>query len=143
MKHRLASDAKIVADPCFESAICKILNKQNETLNAEEIEAVFDLIKSNELEEVPDPNTNNQFSLGERGLKKRKLNNPGTTFMDLRCIRPTSTLRERLFFVAGYALNDRLKRILPMNFERQIFLHANSDLWDISDVNDIVNEKGY
>ncbi len=66
------------------------MNKQNETLNAEEIEAVRDLIKSSELEEVPGSNTNNQLSLGERGLKKRKLNNPGTTYMNLRCIRPTS-----------------------------------------------------
>ena len=61
--------------------------------------------------------------------------------MDLRFIRPTSNMCERLFSVAVYALNDRRKSVLPVNFERQLFLHADSHLWGISDVKNLVNKQ--
>ncbi len=33
---------------------------------------------------------------------------------------------ERLFSISSYALDDRRRGIIPANFEKQIFLHANS-----------------
>ncbi len=48
---------------------------------------------------------------------------------------------ERLFSVAVYALNGRRKRILPMNFEAQIFLHEYREMWSISEVDRIAKSN--
>ncbi len=59
-------------------------------------------------------------------------------YMDTRFILPTSNVFERLFSVAGYALGDRRGRMLLSNFEEQIFLHINKELWGIEDVRDML-----
>lgn len=58
-------------------------------------------------------------------------------FITTRFIVPTSNAYERLFFSAGFANGDRRKGILPANFEIHIFLHVNSALWSLEDVNKI------
>ena len=60
--------------------------------------------------------------------------------MDLNFVLPTSNSCERLFSRAGYVLGDRRQSINPANLEQQLFLFANSQLWDIEDVNSVVNE---
>ncbi len=62
-------------------------------------------------------------------------------YVDTRVVVPTSNMCERLFHVAGYALNGRRKRILPMNFEAQIFLLENREMWSISTVNRIAKSN--
>ena len=62
-------------------------------------------------------------------------------YLDLRFMVPTSNLCERLFSKAGYSLGNRRGNILPTSFEEQIFLHVNSKMWSIDDVNTLVNGK--
>ncbi len=75
-------------------------------------------------------------SLAERALKRRRLSAGETmdSYIDMRCIVPTSNMCERLFSKAGYTLNDRRQGTLPANFEAQMFLHANCSLWGPAEV---------
>ena len=52
-------------------------------------------------------------------------------YIDLRFIRPTSNICERLFSLSKLALPDNRKRLLPANLEMQIFLKLNRHLWDM------------
>ncbi len=76
--------------------------------------------------------------LAERLLKRRRVENAEVTFIDSRFLFPTSNVCERLFSKAGYALSDRRRRIAPMNFEQQIFLHANRSMSDIADLSTLL-----
>jgi hypothetical protein len=62
-------------------------------------------------------------------------------YMDLRFIVPTSNMCERLFSEAGYGHNYRRMRSLPSNFEAQLFLRTNKELWDIPDINSLINDN--
>ena len=62
-----------------------------------------------------------------------------TKYLDLRFIVPTSNLCERFFSVAGYALDDRRKRLLPSNLESQLFLNQNARLWGVEEVHNMMN----
>jgi len=61
-----------------------------------------------------------------------------TEYLDLRFIVLTSNMCERLFSKAGCALSDRRKSLAPVNFEQQIYLHANANLWDLREVDKLV-----
>ncbi len=84
------------------------------------------------LESAPAETTDEGLSFAERLLKRSCVENAEVTFIDSRFLFPTSNICERLFSKAGYALSDRRRRIAPMNFEQQIFLHANRSMWDMS-----------
>lgn len=56
-------------------------------------------------------------------------------YMDPHFLVPTSNICERLFSKAGFCLSDRRSKILPSNFESQIFLHVNKEHWSMNDVN--------
>lgn len=45
----------------------------------------------------------------------------------------------RLFSVYRYALQKHRSKMLSANFEVQLFLNRNRNLWNISDVNDWIN----
>ncbi len=47
---------------------------------------------------------------------------------------------ENFIFLAGYALGDRRELMSPANFEQQMFLHANSSLWGVADINSILQQ---
>lgn len=137
MKNRLSSDAEIVLHPYFESGIIKIMRMEQHLMNLNEKHDMACFEVEDEVSVVPEENSS--LTLAQKALKKRRISN--STYTDLRYILPTSNICERLFSTAGYALNDRRRGVLPVNFERQIFLHANSHLWGISDVNTAVNNK--
>ena len=80
------------------------------------------------------------LSLAERTLKRRRKNTESiNNYMYVRFVLPTSNVCERLFSTAGFSQSDRRGRVPPMNFEEQIFLHINSNLWNIQDVRVAVN----
>ena len=83
------------------------------------------------------------LSLAQRALKKRRIGTASEkTYNDSKFTVPTYNICERLFQTARYALTPRRARLSSFAFEQQIFLHLNSDWWNISDVADIVkNDK--
>ncbi len=97
------------------------MNHELDKLNAIEKSTVADLFL-NDFRDCSQVNiVDKNLSFGERALKKRKISKTSSAYMDLRFIRPTSNMCERLFSVAGFTLNDRCKCILAMNFELQFF----------------------
>ena len=48
-----------------------------------------------------------------------------------------SNTAEQFLRKAGYILTNQRKKILPMNFEGQIFLYANKTFWNLATVNEI------
>lgn len=112
MRSRMLEEAKIVANTNVENAIYKILNKIFEQMSRMERESVVALV-------APTRSVENLF-VGERGFKRSKITHFGSKYMDVRFIRPTSNMYERLFSTAEYALNDHHKNVLPLNFDHQI-----------------------
>ena len=54
---------------------------------------------------------------------------------------------ENMFCIASIAmftltLDDQRKRVLPMHFERKVFLFANKRLWNIKNVDNVVAKIG-
>ena len=133
---RLNANADIIRNRNFETGVCKIQDGRISELEPQERTAIRDLKRDDCYEVNPEPATG--MSLAEKLLKKSKRNSTNPNYMDLRFIVPTSNLCERLFSRAGYALGDRRKSISPMNFEQQIFLNANSYLWSVADLNEVV-----
>ena len=58
--------------------------------------------------------------------------------IDPRFILPTTNTCERLLSVAGNALSDRRQEIHPANFEKQMFLKVNDELWKIEYINEVI-----
>jgi len=137
-KERLSASADIVHDKDFERALSKIQEgKVNSLTRAERTAAKGLKLGNDDVIEVPQSPTS--FSLAAHILKKARPISTNSEYIDTRFIVPTSNMCERLFSKAGYALNDRRKRLSPMNFEWQIFLHANSNLWSLRDVDKLIN----
>lgn len=137
-KRRLGPDSNIIENKRFESAIVKIQQNREEELTLAEKRAVAHLKKEEgqSSSEVPQES----LSFAQRLLKKRRVDNQKSSdgYVDMRFILPTSNLCERLFSIAGYAMSDRRKNMLPANFESQLFLHINARLWGIQEVHEIL-----
>ncbi|RHY05928.1 hypothetical protein DYB37_012316 [Aphanomyces astaci] len=134
-RSRLGVDADIVHFQDFENAVVKIMNQSANTMSVGELESVGRLKStakpSSEAQDKP-------TTILERTKKKQKTMQDQSVYMDCRFIRPTSNMCERFFSWAKYALNDRRRGTSPQNFEQQMFLKVNSDLWDVSDVAGLV-----
>ena len=64
-------------------------------------------------------------------------------YFDLHFLLPTSNLLERFFSVAGLALANLRQRLTPEHLEQQLFLIANSKLWNIHSVSKVLNKENW
>ena len=135
---RLSTNADIIEDPIFESAVVKVLNKKVDELSVSEKAKIAMCKVQNQNGNEENINDSESVSLAERALKRRKLADGADAFLNLNFLRPTSNMCERLFSKAGYVMNDRRQSTLPSNFESQIFLHINAAFWGIEDVNELL-----
>ena len=122
----LASDASIVYDVVFESAITKI-QKKNERFVTEEVLALK-MMKKNEDEQASATSTSDD--LAQNIIKKKRMCDSGSHYEGNICVLPTSNIVERFFNTAGIALSDYGHRLLPANMEYQLILKYNCRLWD-------------
>lgn len=137
---RLSADADVVVNKTFESAVVILQNGRYDHLSSAQREAVHDLKLLSVHERTTENGSDAMLSIVERALKRRK-NNSGSlvrSYIDTRFILPTSNLVESFFSRSGYAFSDRRRSLLPANFEAQMFLYANSSLWNVDDVSKIV-----
>lgn len=132
---RLGPTANIVENPEFESALVKIQRGTIRDMDGNEEQAVKKLCVSSP--QSPEPEA--QLSLADIALKTHFNSEPLQEYGDVRFILPTTNGVERLFSKCRQALTDYRKCISPTNFEAQLFLHANRDLWSLNDVNNIVD----
>jgi hypothetical protein len=139
----------IVEDQHFESAVVKIQRCQTQgdvalVLTTAESQSVSHLLKRQYNEAINDSqenedgsNTDNAETISElhaaiQRIKKRKIvqQSEAEKYLDLRFIRPTSNICERQFSISGLAYTKNRQGLLPVNLEMQLFLKANSHLWD-------------
>ena len=132
---QLGASASIVHVPDFESGFVKLIDNQEVALSESEFGAVSCFKVETSMSTEYNDNIDNQESITSRARKKRKLaSSSRTRYMSLGFVLPTTKIYERLFSVAGFALSDRRQGILPANFEKQMYLTENSDLWAIDAV---------
>ncbi len=131
-RSRLASNAKIVHNPQFESALVKIQDSSIDTLTSQEVQAV-EVLKISDEEQEGNDIDDSSLSFVQRALKRRKLsiNSSRKKYLGTRFLLPHSNMCERFFSKAGYTMTDRRKLILPSNFEQQLFLCTNASYWGL------------
>ena len=140
IEERLRADASIVQNPNFETGIAKIQDGHADQLT--ELEKVeCEVLRAEEVETSGEgasadqrPVEDDNLSLAEQVLKRRKVTvrqESSSKYMDLRFLLGTANICERFFSRTGFALTDRRKSILPVNFEMQMFLYSNSSEWDL------------
>lgn len=145
MEDRLKPNASIVLHPVFEGAVAKVLRgeltlspAEESALKALELPSPTDVTSDVELvsgSEQP------EMSLAQRALKKQRTDaDKRSKYMDLRFLLPTSNMCERLFSIAGHCLTDKRQRVLPANFESQIFLYVNRNYWGIKEVAQVMKK---
>ena len=126
----LAHDSHVVQDPIFESAILKLQNGKEDQLTGPETEKVKSFKTDDAVIEQVDTENFADMLMNNRQKRSQYKN---TSFLPV-----TSNAAERLFSVAGYTLNDYRQRLLPSNFEMQIFLFFNKKYWDIETLQNVI-----
>ncbi|RHY49566.1 hypothetical protein DYB30_011046 [Aphanomyces astaci] len=112
----LGSDASIVEDPTFESGVVKVLQHMEASLNEDERMAIA-LLSMPSMPNGGYVGDTDSMSMATRALKRRKLLQARSNYLDCRFLRPTSNMCERLFSVTKWAMTDRRRSVLPANFE--------------------------
>ena len=97
----LASDASIVFDVVFETAITKIQNKNERFMTEEEFLAVK-MLKKNEDEQASATSTSDDFA--QSIIKKKRMCDYRSDYEGILFVLPTSNIVERFFSTAGIAL---------------------------------------
>ena len=150
LERHCSLNSSIVVDSDFESAVVKILKAQQkgddlilscrEQRDANHLLKKCDLILSAADSSIENDGAElSPFQEKLWQLKKRKVNSSSDQsekYLDLRFLRPTSNICERMFSVAGFAFTKNRQGLIPTNLEMQLFLKANSKWWDISLLNE-------
>jgi hypothetical protein len=134
----LAANAEIVHCPYFESAIVKILEKNENLLSEQETIAVHPFRKPVETY------GEDSFATLEARLnarKKAKLQTNASSYTNVAWIPATSNIVERLFSRMKMVFSPRRQRMNPATIECVMMLLCNRDLWDLSTVNEIFHEN--
>ena len=128
----IASNANIFKHPDFENAIISIMKKRHLDLTYLELRKTLHLLS----EDGPARSSNQDLLTPLQRAQKRlsDMHRSSSPYMDLRFLRPTTCAVERLFSLAGRVLTKERRSMHPVNAEMQIFLHMNSELWDINDI---------
>ncbi|RQM20945.1 hypothetical protein B5M09_010189, partial [Aphanomyces astaci] len=97
---RLGPDASVVEDPTFESGVVKVLQHMEASLNEDERMAIA-LLSMPSMADGGYLGDTDSMSMVARALKRRKLLQARSNYLDCRFLRPTSNMCERLFSVTG------------------------------------------
>lgn len=85
------------------------------------------------------------LSFADEALKKARADvinkNEKSNYINLPFIFPASNFCERLVSLTWYALGDHHKRVLPSNFECQLFLNLKHRIWGLKEVSKLLREK--
>lgn len=122
--------------PSFESGLVKIQKVKSGEMRDVEKQAVSQLIIS----VSESPKSAVDLTLAKRALQNYMLENTEKEeFFDTRLIVPTSNACERLYSKYHFPLTDCRRAVSPLQFEAQVFLNVNRDLWTITEVTEVVS----
>ena len=132
----IPQNCEIASNKDFENGTVKILNGEENALTVGEQLACRKLRKTNvqDIEEIEDEDFASQV------LAKRQKQAPKLKYISCKFLLPTSNILARFFSSAGYAFDELGQNLTPYKLELQLFLKFNKRFWDLSVVNDIVND---
>ena len=136
MKKWLAADADIVKTPVFERAIVKVIDKQLDTLTAEEKEFLLPF----KIQQAPTIASDDDNASITQVLARKRARTEGNDYRNVSHIPPTSNACERLFSRARRLSTDYRKSMHPETVEALLFLDLNAKYWSAQLVNDIVTK---
>ena len=126
MKEILDADSKVVHSPKFDSAIIKVLNGNEESLDDEEKQFIGKLINNDNVIETDTAydtvfNKNSHICSPSSCFRKSK-------YIDLKFISPTYNIVKRLFSLAKKNYYDDRKSLDNSTLEYIIFLNQNKKI---------------
>lgn len=142
MEQHLGVHAHIVEDPTFESAVVKVLRKEEQTLTPSEKEKLRPFQKSRrDKTTFPRATYDDQLNFAQRILKKRRTSKTTEEgdYIDLSFIPPTSNVVERLFSAGKLILRDQRASLSPYVFEMLLFLKVNRDWWNVQTLHKLMH----
>ena len=139
----LRQDAEIAHSKSSESAIVKLLSKQEEELNEDERQDVTALLIKDGCP-APESVDSDENDFVVKCLKKGRMERAAelkkAKYTDAILILSTSDPLETVFSSAGFDYGEHRQSLLPVNLEMQLFLKCNQSLWNDETVSKIVNE---
>jgi hypothetical protein len=137
----------------LETAILKIQSNKEDTLTDLEKGAVEPLLLRPTLMSQDADNIGGgsaagehndaQLSFAERALKRQRVQDKteGSKYVNTRFLLPTSCVVERLFSQAKRVFSPHRRRLNTKTLEALLFLNQNRELWNLSTVALVVNER--
>lgn len=145
-KLHLAVNAPIVECPLFESAVEKIQGGLEHTLTKSEKHAMKDFLKvdqpgsdSDDSSEDCDDGYADKIIRDARSSKVNRLSSKESAYRPLNHIKATSNCCERLFSQTKMIMRPHRSSMVPWHLELLVFLRVNKELWDVSTVQDMIN----
>ncbi|KAI0559108.1 Ribonuclease H-like protein [Gracilaria domingensis] len=127
----IADDAEILADPFFESGVCKIENNRAHQLTEVEVTACNRLLLTSEPVHTSLSQVDGPASYSERLHRRKKQKISDARYRDCSFILGSVAEMERLWSVADNILRNQRMSLTPLLFEAIIFLRVNARLWDV------------
>ena len=127
-------NAQIAKSYHFENGSVKILDGKKSYLSVSERIVCNKLRKGDSVQEVPETD-NTDFETGVLA-KRKKVDMSSYQFVDCRFLAPTFNCPRAFLLKQGTLLTKHRENLSPLNFEEQLFLYANSELWSVDTVID-------
>ena len=127
-QHYIGSNADIMTDPVFESAVIKLQENCPQDLSDAEKASVLCL----KVEETTDGNAEDSdlLSMSERRKKRRKVAAIPKRYINCDFVLGSVAEVERLWSIAKHILGDVRHKLAPMMLEALLFLRFNKRFWD-------------
>ena len=143
MNHHLASNADIVHNPTFESAIVKIQRGDERLLTVAEARQVQQFLRTNVQPQQEEKEESQDYATSilrnkERGRRART-EASASAYVSLNHLSGTSNICEKLFSVTEMIMADRRKSLESFHLEMLIFLNYNKELWTEVTMQDILS----
>ncbi|KAI0559707.1 hypothetical protein FGB62_139g25 [Gracilaria domingensis] len=127
----IADDAEILANPFFESGVCKIQNNRSHQLTEVEVTDCNRLLLTSEPVHTSLSQVDGPASYTERLHRRKKQKISDARYRDCSFILGSVAEVERLWSVADNILRNQRMSLSPLLFEAIIFLRVTARFWDV------------
>lgn len=126
VEEKIGPEGALVVDPCFESAIVKVLNEEFRTLTTTEVQKLKPFEVPIASEHQSNKRRNEAEDIIEQESKRKR-----QKYIPLNHIPASSALVERSFSHADLIFEPRRRAMTPLHLELCLFLKFNRLLWEV------------
>ena len=144
----LAPNSDIVHSPIFESAVCKVQGKLENTLDRDEKISLKRFLNNplpNNSSTRDENDDDTELSFAEKITNnitaEKRQRTDVSKYRSLKHVAKDSNMVERLFSRAKLIMRDHRKHMSPYHLEMLLFLRCNSAMWNVQTVDDIIKEN--